>query len=131
MDGISEGSFYLTLLSSASKDYYPENKTSSFTNQLPHPILLKYGGWKVALDSIIFPKSWYNIREGSNNGMYLDIGDGKYSYLKIPEGEYESGLEIVQELNKLVESFPPGVNKNIKFNTDKRSNKIKKPIYVS
>lgn len=41
-------SFYLTLLSNSSMEYFPENKTTIFSTKLPKPIILE-GEWSVGV----------------------------------------------------------------------------------
>lgn len=53
----------MTLLSNSSMDYYPENKTSSFTVQLPRYMYLE-GNWEVALTEIQYPYTFSNIEDG-------------------------------------------------------------------
>lgn len=52
--------FYMTLLSNSSMDYYPENRTSSFTVQLPRYMYLD-GLWEVALTEIQYPYTFSNV----------------------------------------------------------------------
>jgi len=51
---------YLPLITNSSLSFFPENNPSSFTTKLPNMIELE-GDWKLALDEIVFPKTWYNI----------------------------------------------------------------------
>lgn len=55
----------MTLLSNSSMDYYPENKTTSFTVQLPRYMYLD-GNWKVALVDIQYPYTFMNVENGEN-----------------------------------------------------------------
>ena len=48
-------SFYVYLLSNGSKQEYPSNSSSDFTNLIAKPIELD-GEWEVALNEIIIPK---------------------------------------------------------------------------
>lgn len=54
--------FYMTLLSNSSMDYYPENRTSSFTVQLPRYMYLD-GHWEVALTEIQYPYTFSNVAD--------------------------------------------------------------------
>lgn len=57
--------FYMTLLSNSSLDYYPENRTNSFTVQLPRYMYLE-GQWEVALVEIQYPYTFSNVEPGQN-----------------------------------------------------------------
>ncbi|GFT83961.1 uncharacterized protein TNCV_680011 [Trichonephila clavipes] len=121
-------SFYVTLMSDSSKDFFPENKVLHFITQLPIPITLK-GEWEMGLVDFIYPLSllslslshaWYNIREG-NNLFGFDLGDGKLIARKIPQGCYESipdileGIYIEDFKNKIEFHYHPVVKRvNIK-----------------
>ncbi len=52
--------FYMTLLSNSSMDYYPSNKTSSFTVHLPRYMYLE-GDWEVSLVEIQYPYTFTNV----------------------------------------------------------------------
>ncbi|GFV23962.1 uncharacterized protein TNCV_273251 [Trichonephila clavipes] len=112
-------SFYVTLVSDSSKDFFPENKVSHFITQLPTPITLK-GEWEMGLVDFIYPHTWYNIREG-NNLFGFDLGDGKLIARKIPQGCYESIPDILEGMyledfkNKIEFHYHPVVKRvNIK-----------------
>lgn len=55
--------FYMTLLSNSSMDYFPLNKTSLFTVQLPRYMHLD-GNWEVALTEIQYPYTFSNVEDG-------------------------------------------------------------------
>lgn len=54
--------FYMTLLSNSSKEYYPGNKTSSFSVQLPRYMYLD-GQWEVSLADIQYPYTFTNVTD--------------------------------------------------------------------
>ncbi|XP_023238831.1 uncharacterized protein LOC111637555 [Centruroides sculpturatus] len=60
--------FYVTLISTASMDFFPKNTQSSFTSKINPPINLT-GSWEVGLSQIIIPRSWFNIT--SENNKYV------------------------------------------------------------
>lgn len=55
----------MTLFSNSSMDYYPENKTSTFTVQLPRYMYLE-GNWEVAMTEIQYPYTFMNVEDGEN-----------------------------------------------------------------
>lgn len=89
-------SFYVTLPSDSSMNYFPENKISHFITRLPIPIELK-GDWEVGLVEIIYPHTWYNVNE-QNNLIGFDIGDGKTIARRLPPGCYESVPDILKAI---------------------------------
>ena len=46
--------------------YFPDNKTSNFVTKLPRTLQLDRE-WEVGLAEIVYPHTWYNIREGKNS----------------------------------------------------------------
>ncbi|GFX09158.1 uncharacterized protein TNCV_4167371 [Trichonephila clavipes] len=113
-------SFYITLISDSSKHFFPGNKTSHFTTQLPTPITLN-DEWEMGLVDFIYPHTWYNIRE-DNNLFGFDLGDGKSIARRIPQGFYESipdildGMYLEDFKNKIEFHYHPIV-KRVKIKT--------------
>lgn len=62
---MSDDSFYLTLLSNSSIQYYPDNTTANFLTKLPKTIKLE-GEWVVGLVEFHYPCSLYNVQEHEN-----------------------------------------------------------------
>ncbi len=54
-------SFYLTLPSNSSFQYFPDNTLAHFTTHLPHAINLE-GAWEIGLAEIQYPHNWYNVK---------------------------------------------------------------------
>ncbi|GFX23511.1 uncharacterized protein TNCV_3769851 [Trichonephila clavipes] len=113
-------SFYITLISDSSKHFFPGNKTSHFTTQLPTPITLN-DEWEMGLVDFIYPHTWYNIRE-DNNLFGFDLGDGKSIARRIPQGFYETipdildGMYLEDFKNKIEFHYHPIV-KRVKIKT--------------
>ena len=113
--------FYMTLLSNSSMDYYPENRTSSFTVQLPRYMYLD-GLWEVALTEIQYPYTFSNVEEDQTeiNLQTIDITDEfiewwsntedrttppfekKWSTHYITPGYYSDIKDIVAEINDTI-----------------------------
>lgn len=89
-------SFYVTLPSDSSMEYFSENKISHFITRFPVPIELK-GEWEVALVEFIYPHTWFNVN-ATNNLIGFDVGDGRRIGRRIPPGNYESVPDIIKEL---------------------------------
>lgn len=89
-------SFYVTLISDSSLSYFPNNKVSQFTTQLPNAINLN-GEWEMALVDFIYPHTWYNVRS-DNNLFGFDLGDGKLQGRKVPPGCYETIPDLIKTM---------------------------------
>lgn len=104
-------SFYLTLLSNSSFEYYPENTTSSFTVHLNKEITLDGGvaGWKLALVDIMFPNTFLNVVKGSNTitvTQFINAGRPSTFLFKrisfhIPVSTYGCVEDVVAEINRM------------------------------
>jgi len=107
--------FYTVLPSNASYDIY-KNKLSSFTVRLP--TMLNLGPkWQVAVVSISYPKSWFNIGEGHT----LEMTHQKKRYrATIHPGNYEAPQDLIDEINRLIATWPG----NIHFKIDKQKLKF-------
>jgi hypothetical protein len=88
--------FYLTLLSNASMDINPDNKTSNFRVHLPKTITLE-GRWRVAVTEIHYQYNFLNITTG-NNSFHFNIG-GAYHQFELFSGYYAKIDEIIDEIN--------------------------------
>lgn len=134
--------FYMTLLSNSSMNIYPENKTSTFTVQIPRPVRLE-GDWDVALAEIQYPYSFFTLQEGENkieirtHSATTEFVDSKgkkipptaWSTLQITPGFYDDVKEIIKAVNgaikqatKLVDFFQ--IDNNSKRVSSKRSNTV-------
>jgi hypothetical protein len=103
-----EAEFYLTLLSNNSMAYFPENKTSTFCNQLPKTVHLE-GSWVVGVSEIMYPCSIISISDEENTMYFkyvyelasaLDsfFSDVRVAYWvddKIKSGKYKSIDELI------------------------------------
>ena len=98
-----ESEFYVTLPSNSSVEYFPDNKTSNFVTKLSRTLQLD-GEWEVGLAEIVYPHSWYNIREGKNaveiyapNNLYLVFKTAEFS---IQPAYYEKVQDVIDALYK-------------------------------
>lgn len=66
---MNEQSFYLTLLSNGSMQYFPNNMTSNFCVKLPKTIKLE-GQWAVGLVEFQYPCTMLTVQE-HNNIVYI------------------------------------------------------------
>lgn len=91
--------FYLTLISNSSMNYFPENKTNTFTVHLPSYISLS-GQWEVALVEIHYPFTLFNITE-NNNTIYVKYhNDSDNVHVeKLDTGYYDNIHDLIQIIN--------------------------------
>ena len=83
--------------------YFPDNKTSNFVTKLSRTPQLD-GEWEVGLAEIVYPHTWYNIREGKNSveiyapdKLYLVFQTVEYS---IQPGYFEKVQDVIDTLYK-------------------------------
>lgn len=103
--------FYIILPSNSSMRYFPENKTTCFTTELPQRIDLS-GRWEVALTEIQFPCSFLHIRPGEGTLQFLNVRRKNEEIIpvddaEVPPGIYSSIHDIIETMNyasKLVNS---------------------------
>lgn len=112
-------SFYLTLPSDSSRNYFPENKISHFVTRLSAPIELK-GEWEVGLVEFIYPHTWYNVNH-STNLIGFDFNDGKIVGRRIPPGFYETVPDIlkaimIKDLEKKISFTYNAITKRVSVN---------------
>ena len=82
---------YVDLLSDASRDLYPDNHGSHFTNKFPVPLDIQDGA-KVGLAEIQFVNSWYNVSLESNS---INVFDFTVEY---PPGHEKNPLPATHSL---------------------------------
>ena len=89
-------SFYLTLPSSSSASYFPENKAGHYFTQLPNPVELKEE-YEVGLTEIQFTNSYINVKE-SECWISFKKNDKKNYKVKIYPGLFASNAAFVDHL---------------------------------
>jgi hypothetical protein len=89
--------FYLTLLSNASMDIYPNNTTSGFNVHLPKTITLE-GRWCLAVTEIHYQYNFLNVTTGHNK-TFINTNGRQYE-CQIPNGYYDKIEDIISELNQ-------------------------------
>ena len=108
--------FFMTLVSNSSMNYYPDNKTSSFTVQLPEKITLN-DSWSVGVAEIHYNYNFFNVTSGNNQIIISfkpenvnEISDpdpnnivkaesAKTSNIVIEPGFYNSESDIMDMIN--------------------------------
>lgn len=90
-------SFYVTLISDSSKHFFPDNKISQFTTQLPTAIHLTGGEWEVGLADLIYTHTWYNVRK-DNNLFGFSIDEGPLEGRRVPAGYYQTVPDLLKAM---------------------------------
>jgi len=94
--------FYIVLPSNSSMLYFPENKTTQFTTELPQRIDL-HGRWEVALTEIQFPCSFLHIRPGEGLITFVDIKENDKTMTvkksRVLSGVYSTVDDIIAAVN--------------------------------
>ena len=98
-----ESEFYVMLPCNSSMQYFPDNKTSNFVTKLSRTPQLD-GKWEVGLAEIVYPHTWYKIREG-NNSVEIYAPDNLYLVFKTAEfsihpGYYKKVQDVIDALYK-------------------------------
>lgn len=83
---------------------FKENKLSSFTVNLPQPLELEEEH-DVGLAEIHYPRSWNNIRAGSNtleiSYSYPRSGKTRYMTKEVPPGNYKSIPDLIDVIKSI------------------------------
>ena len=130
--------FYIALPSDSSMKCYPENTVAKFTTKLPQPISLE-GEYEVGLAEIIYPQTWYNIR--NIDGEYwiaiieADFVSDVDKLLKkfvLETFNYSSVNEFITSLNdQMNEAFKDIANIRPEFSYNKATRKIQFISYIA
>src|SRR5436190_6310218 len=95
--------FYIVLPSNSSMLYFPENKTTQFTTELPRRIDL-HGRWEVALTEIQFPCSFLHIRPEEGLITFVDVKESDKTMTakksRVLSGVYFSVNDVVAAVNR-------------------------------
>lgn len=97
--------FYLTLPSNASMHTYPNNTLTHYITTLPQRVNLSNGQWECGLSEVIYPHSWYNVRESDTwFGIALRNDDDEKEVdalkTKIESGYYHGPQNLIKAINK-------------------------------
>lgn len=97
--------FYITLPSNTKgKISNSENTLSSYTTYLAKPLNLR-NDWEIGLVEVIYPLSFYNVRNATDCGIdFVEVKPGKLysfenSHKTIPPGYYSKPAELMKLLN--------------------------------
>lgn len=118
--------FYVTLVSNSSLEYYPENKTNSFTAQLPQYITLN-GEWSVAVVEIQYPFTLFNVTK-DNNKIILNYNGDKKTVMEITPGYYCDLEELIKAINHKIKNVT-AVESFISFDSATQRVKVNKEFH--
>lgn len=105
-------SFYLTLLSNSSMEYFPDNTTTLFSTKLPKPIILE-GSWCIGVVEFQYPCTMFTVQE-HENVIYItkrmlmpNEKNPSLVYYKthIPATNYDNINHILVALNNIKEKI--------------------------
>ena len=91
----------MELVSNASRDMFPNNTLSSFTNFLPEQVNLE-GQWEVAISEISYPSMYQNLTKGIFKCIDEKLSKSTTRY-KLEPGVYTSITDIVEAINMLIQ----------------------------
>ena len=94
-------SFTIELISNASRELFPDNTLSSFTNLLPEQVNLE-GQWEVPISETSYPSMYQNITEGKFKFFDEKLSKSTTTYINEP-GLYTSITDIVEVVNTLIQ----------------------------
>ena len=115
-------SFYLTLPSNSSMDFYPNNTLANYTTKLPQLFDLN-GEWEVGLSEIQYPISWYNVSKHEAK-MFMKLDEQKImADISPPEGLYDTADMLVKQINSSIVRLEERKN-SIRFHYNEVSKKI-------
>lgn len=117
---MSDNSFYITLLSNSSADYYTDNTTAHFLTKLPKSIKLE-GEWVVGLVEFQYPCSMYNVQDHENM-IYLKkkVMSPSDKITKIVDIKTHIPATTYDNVNHFIQAFNdnPQLKNYIKFRYD-------------
>ena len=97
---------YLTLISDASRDEFPDNNPAKFTTRLFNPLEFS-GPYEIALTEISLPMKWTHTIFTSDTYFWVKIKtrrnqeEGKWYSAKLPRRTFKTGSELAKLLNRL------------------------------
>lgn len=99
--------FFVTLLSNSSMNYFPQNKTSSFTVQLAEKITLN-GSWNVGIAEIHYNYNFFNVTDANNEIIVKRKSDQTensivpMAEIRITPGYYSTVSDLVETVNTTI-----------------------------
>ena len=95
-------SFYLTLPSTTSFDFFPDNTAGQFTTKLPQPINLKED-FEVGLSEIQFNSSYINVSEDACFVDYKNAEENEKTRIRIIPGMFSNNEDFIKIINERIQ----------------------------
>jgi hypothetical protein len=118
-------SFYITLPSNSSFEYYPENTLNNYTTKL-HSTLRLEGNYEVGLDEMSYPQNWIYKKDGV---ITFKI-DKKIDTFEVKFQSYDTFKSITEGVEKFC--IEKNIPSSISYNDIEQKMKIdvKSPLYI-
>lgn len=116
---MTDPQFYTFLPSNASLDLYQDNSLTSYTVHIPERIVLE-GEYEIGLQSIIWPRTFYNINKDCQR-LYYSSPTKEIDVILINEGYYDTMNKLIIHVNSKVSDV---VSDNIQLNYNPTTEKI-------
>jgi hypothetical protein len=117
---------FVTLRSTDSKAYFPDNTAGDFYVCLPY--CLKFEGeWSVGVNDIWITKHWFNLVD---EAIFLSFSDQEYERFQINDGLYTSNSMLIDELNAAARGAcdEPCLSVSLNLNNHKVSIQTRKDV---
>ena len=99
---MESSSFYVTLPSNASMDFYSNNTAANYTIRMPRTFYLQ-GKYEVALAEIQYPHTWSTMSPDLEYFVCTrPRGDDQYHCSKIPPAFYKTVQVLLDEINRCI-----------------------------
>lgn len=109
----SQDHFYVTLPSNSSYSFYGKQLIGSYKTKLSAPIIVDPLLWEVGLASIVYPRSWANIKSPTftihvlvnvrEEGPFVFYDKVDYT---LPLSRYENAAHLIDELDAAIVNDP-------------------------
>lgn len=119
--------FYIVLPSNSSMKYFPDNTTTHFVTQLPHPIRLQ-GNWTIALTEIQIPMTFQHIsNEGDEKLVILETVPNSnpedIGFVLLENQPHSNSVDVYLKKSNIISStVHPGIYSNINTLLDELNN---------
>ena len=100
----TDSSFYVTCMSNKCREFFPNNKTSSFSTKLRSPIALKNGEWEVGVSSFIYQQAINNFGETLLMEMMVYDGNNIHT-ISFPDVHVSTPEDVVAQLESALKQY--------------------------
>ena len=97
---------YVTLISDASRDFFPDNKQGRFRIKLPKKIKLDRTRHQLGLKYMSYPRQWHNVADGKLSLYFWDGTNYETAGIqfdtRIAAGHYNGPRHVIETLNAAI-----------------------------